>query len=55
MDAGEAVEFDEPHNLLQNDDGIFTQMVRALGPHEHARLLQIAAGKYNSKERSTHK
>lgn len=53
MDAGESVEFDEPHNLLQNDDGVFTQMVKALGPHEYDRLLQIAAGKYKSKGKST--
>jgi ATP-binding cassette subfamily C (CFTR/MRP) protein 4 len=37
MDSGKAVEFDEPHNLLKNDGGIFTDMVKALGKQEHNR------------------
>lgn len=51
MDAGKAIEFDEPYILLKNDAGIFTDMVKALGPHEHSRLLQIALKKYNSKQK----
>lgn len=42
MDAGKAVEFDKPHNLLQNENGIFCGMVRALGPQEFKRLSEIA-------------
>lgn len=45
MDFGHAAEFDEPHNLLQNKDGIFYSMVEALGPQEFARLSQIAEEK----------
>ncbi len=51
IDAGRAVEFDEPHNLLKNDDGFFTQMVQALGSHEHSRLMEIALKKFNSKQK----
>ncbi|XP_037046173.1 probable multidrug resistance-associated protein lethal(2)03659 [Bradysia coprophila] len=49
MDAGQAVEFDKPYNLLRNENGIFTKMVKALGSHELTRLSQIAQRNYNSK------
>lgn len=52
MDSGKAIEFDEPHNLLQNDEGIFSEMVKALGTQEHIRLSELAAEKYNSKNES---
>lgn len=42
MDAGVAVEFDKPHNLLQNENGIFFGMVKALGSQEFKRLLEMA-------------
>lgn len=42
MDAGKAIEFDEPYMLLQNENGIFYGMVKALGEHELERLTQIA-------------
>lgn len=47
MDAGKAVEFDEPHNLLQNKFGIFHGMVEALGAEEFDRLSLIASEKYS--------
>lgn len=47
MDAGRAIEFDEAHNLLQNDAGIFNGMVKALGSKEYKRLSQTALEKYN--------
>lgn len=43
MDAGKAIEFDEPHNLLQNENGVFYGMVKALGEHECDRLIRIAS------------
>lgn len=50
LDAGVAVEFEEPYLLLQNQDGIFRKMVEALGPQEYDRLYAIAKEKYiNSK------
>lgn len=42
MDFGSVVEFDRPHVLLQNEDGIFHGMVRALGAQEFDRLSGIA-------------
>lgn len=42
MDSGRAVEFDEPHNLLQNENGTFYGMVQALGTQEFKRLSEIA-------------
>lgn len=42
MDAGHAIEFDEPYNLLQNETGIFYGMVKALGTVELERLTSIA-------------
>ena len=48
MDAGQAAEFDAPHNLLQNESGIFHGMVEALGASEFKRLSEIAQEKFNS-------
>ncbi|XP_055302579.1 ATP-binding cassette sub-family C member 4-like isoform X2 [Sitodiplosis mosellana] len=48
MDTGRAAEFDEPHNLLQNQTGIFYGMVKALGPQEFNRLSQMAREKFNT-------
>lgn len=48
MDAGQAVEFDEAHVLLQNKSGILRGMVDALGPNEYKRLAQIAYDKYSA-------
>lgn len=42
MDAGSAIEFDEPYKLLENENGIFYGMVKALGENEFNRLSQIA-------------
>lgn len=47
MDSGRAVEFDEPHILLQKPLGIFYGMVKALGPKEFQRLSQVALEKFN--------
>lgn len=51
MDTGRAVEFDEPYNLLQTQNGIFNEMVKALGPQEYERLTKTAMEKYNSKRK----
>lgn len=48
MDSGQAAEFDDPYNLLQNEDGIFYSMVKALGAQEFNRLSQIAQQKFDS-------
>lgn len=48
MDTGRVAEFDEPHELLQNDMGIFYSMVKALGTQEFKRLSEIAKDKFDS-------
>lgn len=42
MDAGQAVEYDKPHCLLQNEDGVFYGMLKALGSQEFERLSELA-------------
>lgn len=42
MDAGKAVEFDTPYNLLQKRNGIFKDMVLALGFQEADHLVKLA-------------
>lgn len=49
MDAAKAVEFDKPHKLLQNKNGIFYGMVKALGDQECDRLMEIALDEYQKK------
>ncbi|XP_055317503.1 probable multidrug resistance-associated protein lethal(2)03659 isoform X2 [Sitodiplosis mosellana] len=47
MDAGVAVEFDEPYKLMMmKENGIFKQMVEALGSQEYDRLLALAQKKF---------
>lgn len=41
LDAGRILEFDEPHVLLQNPDGVFSQMVAATG-QEADSLRELA-------------
>lgn len=50
LDAGIAIEFEQPYVLLQNKDSIFRKMVEALGSQEYERLYAIAKDKFiNSK------
>lgn len=46
MDAGQAVEFNHPHILLQNPDGKFTSMVKETGANMEHRLRETAANAY---------
>lgn len=46
MDAGQAVEFGHPHDLLQNESGYFTSMLRETGKNMENRLRKIAADCY---------
>lgn len=50
MDAGKAVEFDTPYNLLQKPNGVFKDMVLSLGFEEAERLLSIAEDKFKNTE-----
>lgn len=49
MDAGVAVEFDEPYKLMTTKNfGIFKQMVEALGLQEYDRLFALAKIKFET-------
>jgi ATP-binding cassette, subfamily C (CFTR/MRP), member 4 len=43
MDAGTVAEFDHPHNLLQNKEGVFYKMVEQTGPDTANLLHRLAA------------
>ena len=51
MDAGQAREFDIPHILLQNENGLLRNMVDATGPHESESLKRFAAETYKNNTR----
>ncbi|KAF0026375.1 ATP-binding cassette sub-family C member 4 isoform X1 [Scophthalmus maximus] len=53
LDAGRIRECDEPYVLLQNQDGIFYQMVQQTGRAEAASLLHTAKQVYANKTRVT--
>nr|XP_023023834.1 probable multidrug resistance-associated protein lethal(2)03659 isoform X1 [Leptinotarsa decemlineata]XP_023023843.1 probable multidrug resistance-associated protein lethal(2)03659 isoform X1 [Leptinotarsa decemlineata] len=53
MDAGQSVEFDHPHSLLQNKTGVFYGLVKQTGQAMAANLQSIAEESYISKTTST--
>ncbi|CAK6954010.1 ATP-binding cassette sub-family C member 4-like [Scomber scombrus] len=53
LDAGRIQEYDEPYVLLQNQDGLFYQMVQQTGKAEAASLLHTAEQVYMNKKRLT--
>lgn len=46
MDAGEAVEFGHPHNLLQSNEGFFRKLVDQTGPSTANVLKSTAKTNY---------
>lgn len=50
MDAGQIIEFDQAHTLLQQEGGAFRGMVDQLGPREYTRFTQTARENYNACE-----
>lgn len=50
MEAGEAREFDVPHLLLQNEQGLLRDMVEATGARESQTLKRIALDTYNAQK-----
>ncbi|XP_077946529.1 ATP-binding cassette sub-family C member 4 isoform X2 [Gasterosteus aculeatus] len=53
LDAGRVQEYDEPYVLLQNQEGLFHQMVEQTGKAEAASLLHTAKQVYMNKKRVT--
>lgn len=49
MDAGNVAEFDHPHMLLQNTEGMFYKMVAQTGVSVMAELVAVAAKSYDKK------
>lgn len=49
MDAGQAVEFAPPHELLQQPEGYFTKMIEQTGNTMETELRRIAKETYDSK------
>lgn len=47
MDAGEAIEYGPPHEILQLPAGVFREMVEATGPQEAENLMKVAKAKYD--------
>ncbi|GLG99910.1 Uncharacterized protein GBIM_06293 [Gryllus bimaculatus] len=52
MDAGQAVEYDHPHILLQNKESIFSGLVQETGKSMAEELAQIAEKSYNRKRQT---
>lgn len=56
LDAGRLIEFDEPHVLLQDEQGLFFSMVKMTGKsmasnlHEMARLAHLSRNGNGSNE-----
>jgi len=50
MDAGKAAEFDAPAKLLEDSDGIFSQLVDATGSESSKALRQLAIESWESKQ-----
>ena len=48
MGAGVAIEFDAPFTLMQLKDGVFRNMVEALGTQEYAQLYSIAKERFEN-------
>ncbi|KAJ8960745.1 hypothetical protein NQ318_020038 [Aromia moschata] len=53
MDAGNVMEFDHPHVLLQNSEGIFYDMVRNTGAAMADTLRTIAKESYAARQKPT--
>ncbi|XP_055378030.1 ATP-binding cassette sub-family C member 4-like [Condylostylus longicornis] len=53
MNFGKVSEFDTPYTLLQNPNGIFSDMVKATGPHESERLQELAKTKHLTEQKES--
>lgn len=51
MDAGQVVEFDEPHILLKNPQGVFYSMVKETNPSYEKKLHRLAEHAYFKRHR----
>ncbi len=49
LDAGKVIEFDEPHLLLQNENGLFASMVKMTGKGMANNLKEMAQIAYDNR------
>lgn len=49
LDAGKVIEFDEPHRLLQSENGLFSSMVRMTGKGMAENLKEMAQISYENR------
>jgi ABC-type proline/glycine betaine transport system ATPase subunit len=49
LDAGRVIEFDEPHLLLQNENGLFASMVQMTGKGMANTLKEMAQIAYDNR------
>ncbi len=49
LDAGRVIEFDEPHLLLQNENGLFTSMIKMTGKGMANNLKEMAQIAYDNR------
>lgn len=52
MDQGLVNQFDAPHLLLQDENGVLSGMVKATGAQESERLREVAKHAYESKSKT---
>lgn len=52
--AGKIVEYDPPYELLQNETGLFYDMVAQTGPEEQAHLTELARQAYDAHQDPAH-
>ena len=53
LDAGSVVEFDAPYLLLQNENGVFTSMVKMTGRGMAINLKEMAKTAYDNRKNSS--
>jgi ABC-type proline/glycine betaine transport system ATPase subunit len=49
LDSGRIVQYDSPHSLSQQNDGIFAQMLETTGHSMKEHLKEIALQSHNKK------
>jgi len=49
LDAGRVIEFDEPHLLLDNENGLFSSMVKMTGKGMAQNLREMAKIAYDNR------
>jgi hypothetical protein len=53
LDGGELVEFESPHELLLNDQSLFTQLAKETGQSNFEILKRLASDAYTNRQNKT--